>query len=172
MEFVTIGLGRAGAPAERQVDRMLTRHPGPGVPRCLVASDPALHHGVAGIGHIARALMAENRTAGAQAVTAFGDERGAAGAGLLAARTARRVLHNNDRLIAIGLLAAAQTIDLSRRSGELGRASMATYDRVRCLVPPLGVDRSTAQDIELIATALSRAEFLHLLARQEGIVLR
>ncbi|MFF5160724.1 tyrosine 2,3-aminomutase [Streptomyces sp. NPDC000348] len=172
MEFVTIALSHVGALVERQIDRMLTRHPDPDVPRYLVTSDPALHHGFAGIGHTARALMAENRTAGTQAVTAFGDDRGTAGTGLLAARNARRVLQNNDRIIAIDLLAAAQAIDLSRRSDDLSRANMATYDMVRSLVPPLGVDRSMAQDIELIATALSRGEFLHLLARQEGIVLR
>jgi MIO-dependent L-tyrosine 2,3-aminomutase len=175
MEFVTIALSHVGALAERQIDRMLTRHPDPGVPRYLVAADPALHHGFAGVGHTARALTAENRAAGtaaAQAVTAFGDDRGAAGTGLLAVRNARRVLQNNDRIIAIDLLAAAQAADLSRRFDDLSRANMATYDMVRSLVPPLGVDRSMAQDVELIATALSRGEFLQLLVRQEGIVLR
>ncbi|MFI8308081.1 tyrosine 2,3-aminomutase [Streptomyces sp. NPDC085927] len=175
LELVTIALGHVGELAVRQIDRMLTRRPDSGVPRYLVAADPARHHGFAGVGHTARALAAENRmvgTAAAQAVTALGDDRGPAGTGLLAARTARRVLQNNDRILAIGLIAAAQTADLSRRSDELSPANMATYDMVRSLVPPLGVDRSMAQDVELIATALSRAEFLHLLLRQEGIVLR
>ncbi|MDA5145892.1 tyrosine 2,3-aminomutase [Streptomyces sp. AD681] len=175
LEFVTIALSHVGELVERQIDRMLTRHPDSGVPRYLVAADPTLHHGFAGVGHTARALTAENRTVGtaaAQAVTAFGNERSTAGTGLLAARNARRVLQNNDRIIATGLIAAAQTADLSRGFDDLSRANMATYDMVRALVPPLGVDRSMAQDVELIATALSRAEFLHLLRRQEGIVLR
>ncbi|WP_318219297.1 aromatic amino acid lyase [Streptomyces sp. SCL15-6] len=175
LEFVAIALSHVGELAERQIDRMLTRRPASRVPPYLVAADPTLHHGFAGVGHTARALTAENSavgTAAAQVVTAFGDDRPTAGTGLLAARNARRVLQNNDRIIAIGLIAAAQAADLARRFDDLSRANMATYDMVRSLVPPLGVDRSMAQDVELIATALSRAEFLHLLLRQEGIVLR
>ena len=173
LEFVTIALSHVGTLVEQQIDRMLTRQPDSGVPRYLVAGHPALHHGFAGAGHTARALTAENRAAGtaaAQAVAAFVDDRAAAGT--LAARSARHVLQNNDRIIAIGLLTAAQTVDLSRRFDDLSHPNMATYDMVRSLVPPLGVDRSMAQDVELIATALSRGEFLHALVRQEGIALR
>ncbi|GAA2269222.1 histidine ammonia-lyase [Streptomyces atrovirens] len=174
MDFTTIALTQLGVLAERQVDRLLDRHLGHGLPEFLVAADPGLHHGFAGAHHPATALVAENRTIGpasTQSVPSGGGHRDVVGMGLIAARNARRVLQNNNRVLAVEFLAAAQAVDVSRRYDDLGPASRATYDAVRSLVPALGVDRSMADDIELIAAALSRGEFLRSL-RQEGIALR
>ncbi|MER7900492.1 tyrosine 2,3-aminomutase [Streptomyces sp. NPDC096046] len=175
MDFVTIALTQLGVLAERQVNRVLDRHLSHGLPEGLVAAEPGVHRGFAGAGCPATALVAENRTIGpasVQSVPSGGDHQDVVSVGLIAARNARRVLQNNDRVLAVTFLATAQAVDVSRRYESLSPASRTTYDAVRSLVPALGVDRSMAGDIELVAAALSRGEFLGSVAREEGIALR
>ncbi|MFJ9810795.1 tyrosine 2,3-aminomutase [Streptomyces sp. NPDC101158] len=175
MDFVTIALTQLGVLAERQINRVLNRHLSYGLPEFLVAADPGLHSGFAGAQYPATALVAENRTIGpasTQSVPSNGDNQDVVSMGLIAARNARRVLENNNRILAVEFLAAAQAVDISRRYEGLSPAAQVTYDAVRSLVPTLGVDRYMADDIELIAAALSRGEFLAALDRRTDIVLR
>lgn len=175
LDFVTISLVQLGVLAERQVHRLLDPDRPGGLPPFLVAGDPALHHGFAGVRFPVAALVAENRTIGpasVQSVPAAGDPEDVAGLGLLAVRGARRVLENNNRILAVEFLAAAQAVDLGRRFDALGPAAQAAYDAVRSLVPALGVDRVMSEDIELITTALSRGELLRAVGRYGGAALR
>jgi len=80
--------------------------------------------------------------------------------GLIAARNARRVLTNNDQILAVELLAAAQAVDLADRSAGLSRAARAVYDTVRRVVPVLDQDRYMADDIELVADMLTHGELV------------
>ncbi|MGY4965180.1 tyrosine 2,3-aminomutase [Streptomyces sp. 1222.5] len=175
LDFVTIALTQLGVLAERQLNRLLNRHLSYGLPEFLVASDPGLNCGFAGAQYPATALVAENRTIGpasTQSVPSNGDNQDVVSMGLIAGRNARRVLGNNNRILAVEFLAAAQAVDVSRRYDDLSPASQATYDAVRALVPTLGVDRYMADDIELVAAALSRGEFLTALGKYTGIELR
>jgi histidine ammonia-lyase len=175
LDFVTIALTQLGVLAERQLNRLLNRHLSYGLPEFLVAANPGLNCGFAGAQYPATALVAENRTIGpasTQSVPSNGDNQDVVSMGLIAGRNARRVLGNNNRILAVEFLAAAQAVDVSRRYDELSPASQATYDAVRSLVPTLGVDRYMADDIELVAAALSRGEFLTALGKYTGIELR
>ncbi|MCY0942942.1 tyrosine 2,3-aminomutase [Streptomyces antarcticus] len=175
MDFVTIALTQLGVLAERQINRVLNRHLSYGLPEFLVAADPGLHSGFAGAQYPATALVAENRTiapASTQSVPSNGDNQDIVSMGLIAARNARRVLDNNNKILAVEFLAAAQAVDISGRYDGLSPAAQATYNAVRALVPTLGVDRYMADDIELIAAALSRGEFLEALNRHTELELR
>ncbi|GHD81959.1 MULTISPECIES: tyrosine 2,3-aminomutase [Streptomyces] len=175
MDFVTIALTQLGVLAERQLNRLLNRHLSYGLPEFLVASNPGLNCGFAGAQYPATALVAENRTIGpasTQSVPSNGDNQDVVSMGLIAARNARRVLANNNRILAVEFLAAAQAVDVSDRYEGLSPASRATYDAVRALVPALDVDRYMADDIELVAAALSRGEFLAALGRHTDVELR
>ncbi|ROQ23178.1 histidine ammonia-lyase [Streptomyces sp. PanSC19] len=175
LDFVTIALTQLGVLAERQLDRLLSGHPDYGLPEFLVAASPGLNCGFAGAQYPASALVAENRTIGpasTQSVPSNGGHQDVVSMSLLAARNARRVLGNNNRILAVEYLAVAQAVDVSRRFDELSPASQATYDMVRSLVPTLGVDRYMADDIELVAAALSRGEFLTALAKYTDVELR
>ncbi|MER7048066.1 aromatic amino acid lyase [Streptomyces jumonjinensis] len=175
MDFATIALVQLGTLAERQLDGVLTSGAAGGLSRFLLAADPVLHHGFAAARYPALALAAENRTIGpasTQSVATGDDRLGIASMGMVAVRNARRVLENNNRILAVLFLAAAQAVDLSRRFDELGPAAQAAYDAVRSLVPPLGVDRAMAGDIELMTTALSRGEVLRAVSRYAAVALR
>lgn len=175
MDFVTIALTQLGVLAERQINRVLNRHLSYGLPEFLVAGDPGLHSGFAGAQYPATALVAENRTIGpasTQSVPSNGDNQDVVSMGLIATRNARRVLDNNNKILAVEFLAAAQAVDISDRYEGLSPAAKAAYDTVRSLVPTLGRDRYMADDIELIAAALSRGEFLEAVTRNTGVELR
>jgi len=174
MDFVTIALTQLGVLSERRTNRLLNRHLSYGLPEFLVAGDPGLNSGFAGAQYPATALVAENRTIGpasTQSVPSNGDNQDVVSMGLISARNARRVLRNNERILALEFLAAAQAVDLSGRCAGLSPAARATYDRVRSIVPTLDHDRYMSDDIESVAAALSRGEFLDA-ATTTGVELR
>ncbi|MFC7381117.1 tyrosine 2,3-aminomutase [Sphaerisporangium rhizosphaerae] len=163
MDYVTIALTQLGVFSERRTNRMLNRYLSDGLPEFLVKGDPGLNSGFAGAQYPATALVAENRTIGpasTQSVPSNGDNQDVVSMGLIAARNARRVLSNNNRILAVEFLAAAQAVDVSGRYEQLSPAGKATYGLVRSLVPTLDADRFMSDDIELIAAAISRGEFL------------
>lgn len=163
MDFVTIALTQLGVLSERQTNRALNRHLSYGLPEFLVEGDPGLNSGFAGAQYPATALVAENRTIGpasVQSIPSNGDNQDIVSMGLISARNARRVLRNNDSILAVEYLAAAQAVDISRRYDGLSPAGKATYDTIRSLVPTLGHDRYMADDIEAISAALARGEFV------------
>jgi MIO-dependent L-tyrosine 2,3-aminomutase len=174
MDFVTIALTQLGVLSERQTNRLLNRHLSYGLPEFLVMGDPGLNSGFAGAQYPATALVAENRTIGpasTQSVPSNGDNQDIVSMGLIASRNARRVLQNNDRILAVEYLAAAQAVDIAGRYDGLGPAAKATYDAVRTIAPTLSHDRYMADDIEAVAEALSRGDFLAAVA-QTGTELR
>jgi histidine ammonia-lyase len=174
MDYLTIALTQLGVFSERRTNRLLNRYLS-GLPEFLVASgEPGLNSGFAGAQYPATALVAENRTIGpasTQSVPSNGDNQDVVSMGLISARNARRVLSNNNYILAVEFLAAAQAVDVSGRYDGLSPAGKATYELVRELVPTLERDRYMADDIEAVADALSRGQFLES-ARRANIELR
>jgi MIO-dependent L-tyrosine 2,3-aminomutase len=167
LDFVTIALTQLGVFSERRTNRLLNRYLSDGLPEFLVAGDPGLNCGFAGAQYPATALVAENRTIGpasTQSVPSNGDNQDVVSMGLISGRNARRVLWNNDKILAVEYLAAAQAVDVSGRYEQLSPAGKATYGAVRALVPTLGVDRYMGDDIEMVAAALSQGQFLDAVA--------
>lgn len=163
MDFVTIALTQLGVLSERRTNRMLNRHLSYGLPEFLVIGDPGLNSGFAGAQYPATALVAENRTIGpasTQSIPSNGDNQDIVSMGLISARNARRVLRNNETILAVEFLAAAQAVDIAGRTGGLSPAGRASYDLVRSLTPTLDRDRFMADEIERVAAAISRADFL------------
>lgn len=174
MDFTTIALTQLGVLSERQTNRLLNRHLNYGLPEFLVAGEPGLNSGFAGAQYPATALVAENRTiapASTQSVPSNGDNQDIVSMGLIAARNARRVLSNNTKILAVEFLAAAQAVDLNDCYGKLGTAGRAAYDAVRALAPTLDRDRYMSDELELVADAVERGEFLRAVTAA-GITLR
>ncbi|MGW4065074.1 tyrosine 2,3-aminomutase [Amycolatopsis sp. NPDC004747] len=173
MDFVGIALTQLGVLSERRTNRLLNRHLSYGLPEFLVAGEPGLNSGFAGAQYPATALVAENRTIGVastQSVPSNADNQDVVSMGLIAARNARRILQNNDRILAVEFLAAAQAVDLSGRYDGLSPAGKLTHDTIRALVPTLDRDRFMSDDIEKVAAALARNELADTLAA--GVDLR
>ncbi len=167
MDFMTIALTQLGVLSERRSNRLLNRHLSYGLPEFLVKGEPGLHSGFAGAQYPATALIAENRTispASIQSVPSNGDNQDVVSMGLIATRNARRVLRNNNLILALEFLAAAQAVDVSGRRDRLSPAARVTYDTIRSLVPTLDDDRFMADDLELVAAELERGTVLDALS--------
>ncbi|MEV0001775.1 tyrosine 2,3-aminomutase [Micromonospora sp. NPDC050980] len=174
MDFVTIALTQLGVLSERRSNRLFNRHLSYGLPEFLVMGEPGLNSGFAGAQYPATALIAEHRTIGpasTQSVPSNGDNQDVVSMGLIAARNARRVLDNNNIILALEFLAAAQATDVSGRRDRLSPAARVTYDTIRSLVPTLDTDRFMADEIELVAAELRRGTLLKALA-DAGVALR
>ncbi len=168
MDYCTIALTQLGVFSERRTHRLLNRHLNDGLPEFLIAGSPGLHSGLAGAQYPASALVAENRTIGPasiQSVPANADNQDVVSMGLIGARNARRVLANNNWILAVELLAAAQAVDVSGRYERLGPLGRVTHDQVRATVPTLDRDRYLSDDIGALAVALSRGDFLDAVVR-------
>ncbi len=166
MDFMTIALTQLGVLSERRSNRLLNRHLSYGLPEFLIKGDPGLHSGFAGAQYPATALVAENRTIGPasiHSVPSNGDNQDVVSMGLIAARNARRVLRNNNVILALEFLAAAQAVDVSGRLDRLSPAGRVTYDTIRSLVPTLEDDRYMADDLELVAGELERGTLIDAL---------
>jgi tyrosine 2,3-aminomutase len=166
MDFMTIALTQLGVLSERRSNRLLSKHLNYGLPEFLIKGEPGLHSGFAGAQYPATALVAENRTIGPasiHSVPSNGDNQDVVSMGFIAARNARRVLRNNNIILALELLAAAQAVDISGRLDGLSPGSRVTYDTIRSLVPTLEDDRYMADDLQLVADELERGTLIDAL---------
>ncbi|WP_370937624.1 tyrosine 2,3-aminomutase [Amycolatopsis sp. cg13] len=174
MDFCTIALTQLGVFSERRTHRLLNRHLNDGMPEFLIAQSPGLHSGLAGAQYPASALVAENRTiapASTQSVPANADNQDVVSMGLISARNARRVLANNNWILAVELLAAAQAVDVSGRYSHLSPLGRVTYHHVRAIAPALREDRYLSDEIEALAAAIARGHFLDAIVHH-GAALR
>ncbi|EHP41521.1 Histidine ammonia-lyase [Cupriavidus basilensis OR16] len=171
MDFLAIAATQLGVVSERRLNRLLSPHLNNGLPAFLAAANEGLSCGFAGAQYPATALIAENRTicspASIQSVPSNGDNQDVVSMGLIGARNARRIIDNNQYILAVELLAACQAAELAGAVDSLSSAGRAVFAFVRERVPFLAMDRYMTDDIEAIAAQL-RAGALVAVARAAG----
>lgn len=173
LDFAAIALTELGVLSERRTNRLLNRFLNNGLPEFLVQGKPGLENGLMGTQFTATALVAENRTIGpasTQSVPSNGDNQDVVSMGLISGRNARRILANNQYILAVEYLAAAQAIDILHCQSGLSKAGQATYQKVRELVKAVDKDRFMSDDLEVLAIALAKGEFARVVA-EAGITL-
>ncbi len=158
MDFLAIAATQLGVMAERRLNRLLSPHLNNRLPAFLAAANEGLSCGFAGAQYPATALIAENRTicspASIQSVPSNGDNQDVVSMGLIGARNARRIIDNNQYILAIELLAACQAAELAGAVEQLSPAGRAVVAFVRERVPFLAMDRYMTDDIEGVAALL------------------
>ncbi|WP_019449725.1 tyrosine 2,3-aminomutase [Cupriavidus sp. BIS7] len=174
MDFLAIAATQLGVLSERRLNRLLSPHLNNNLPAFLAAANEGLSCGFAGAQYPATALIAENRTicspASIQSVPSNGDNQDVVSMGLIAARNARRILDNNQYILALELLAACQAAELAGAVEQLAPAGRAVFAFVRERVPFLSMDRYMTDDIELIAALLRQGALVDVV-RRAGIEL-
>lgn len=169
MDLTAIALTQLGILSERRTNRLLNRFLSNGLPEFLVKNEPGLNCGFAGAQYPATALVAENRTicspASIQSVPSNGDNQDVVSMGLIAGRNARRILNNNQYILAVEYLAAAQAVDILDCYQHLSPAGKISYNRLRQAVPALEHDRFMSDDIANVAGLLANGELLSEIER-------
>jgi histidine ammonia-lyase len=151
LDTLAIMLAEIGAIAERRIDRLVNPHVS-GLPPFLT-TESGVGSGFMIAQYTAAALVAENRRLAQPASTGGGITSALQEDHLThstpAALKALALIANVETILAIELLAAAQSYDL--QDGALRRApgTDAIYRTLRSLVPAYGDDRPLADDIDI-----------------------
>ncbi|MEN3331851.1 MAG: histidine ammonia-lyase [Blastocatellia bacterium] len=135
MDFLALALAELGNISERRIARLLDKDYNFGLPAYLI-DDSGLNTGMMIAQYTAAALASENKTlihpASGDSIPTSSNQEDHNSMGSIAARQAREVLENVQRIVAIELLCAAQAIGFRKREGqEPGVGTAAGYQLIR-----------------------------------------
>lgn len=153
LDFTAIALSELASISERRTDRMLDPVRSRGLPPFLTE-----HHGVSSgymiTQYLQAALVSENQVlshpASVHSIPTSGSQEDHVSMGWGAGRKLAEVVKNTRRVIAVEILCAVEGVE-HRSPLRPAEGTQAVVDLVRDHVPPLGQDRSLAEDIETVA---------------------
>jgi histidine ammonia-lyase len=173
LDFAKLAIAELGSIAERRVALLVDARLNGGLPAFL-ADSPGTNSGMMILQYTAAALASENKVlahpASADTIPTSANQEDHVSMGSIAARHARTVLENVQRVVAIELLAGAQALDFRLAlvpGSEPGAGVREAHDRVRSVVAHLDVDREPGPDLAA-AFALVRDGTLADLADPAG----
>lgn len=154
LDFLSIAVAEIGDISERRTFRLLDPALNVGLPSMLVPTS-GLDSGLMIPQYTAAALVSDNKTLAhpdsVDSIPSSANQEDHVSMGANAARHAREIIWNTQRIIAIEMITAAQGIDL-RPDGpaRLGEGTRDGYAMVREVVKFLDHDRETSGDIERV----------------------
>jgi histidine ammonia-lyase len=145
MDFLALALSEIGNISERRVARLMNRNESYGLPPYLI-ENAGLNSGMMIVQYTAAALVSENKVlihpASGDSIPTSANQEDHNSMGNIAARQAREVLENVQRVLAIELLCAAQAIGIRISKGQKpGTGVQAAHDLIRQHVPQRESDR-------------------------------
>jgi histidine ammonia-lyase len=169
LDMAKLAIAELGSISERRSALLVDARLNGGLPPFLVA-DAGTNSGLMILQYTAAALVSEDKVlvhpASADSIPTSANQEDHVSMGSIAARHARTVLENVERVLAIELLCAAQALDfrLELTPGAApGAGVAAAHAKLRGVVTHLTVDREQGPDIAT-ATALVRSGELAALA--------
>ena len=195
LDFLGIAVAELGNIAERRVFRLLTGALNQNLEPMLVRSreqEVGMHNGFMIAQYTAAALVSDNKVLAhpdsVDSIPTCEDQEDHVSMALNAARHAREIVWNTQRIVAIEMLCAAQALDFRLAGQEyalvcedgavrrgwrevagdhppaLGLGTGAAYERIRALVGHRERDRVLYPDIAAVAAAVSSGEIAHAVA--------
>jgi histidine ammonia-lyase len=170
MDFLGIATAEMGSIAERRVFRLLDGTLNGDLPPMLIA-ESGLQSGLMMAQYTAAALVSDNKTLAhpdsVDSIPTGANQEDHVSMSANAARHAREIVWNTERIIAIEMLCAAQALDLRAMgsSRQPGRGTKAAYQAFRRSgIKPLTRDRMLAPDIELAADLIHTGKIVEAAA--------
>ncbi len=155
LDFLKIALSTVANISERRIENLVNPDIS-GLPPFL-AQDPGVESGLMIPQVVAAALASENKVlahpASVDTIPTSANREDHVSMGVTAARHARQVLENSERVVAIELLCGAQGLDCGEPLRP-GRGVAAAYRCIRDVVPPLRKDRFLAPDLRKVEELL------------------
>jgi histidine ammonia-lyase len=153
LDQLKLAITEVGVMSERRIARLLDAALNRGLPPFLIRDGAGLRSGFMGVQYCASSMAADNAVLAAPAsvhsVPTNANNQDVVSMGMVAARQARHVLDNVQRIVAIELLCAAQALDL-RGAIHAGAGTRAAHTLVRAHAAPLLEDRPLADDVEAL----------------------
>ncbi len=166
LDFAKLALAELGAIAERRIALLLDHRLNGGLPPFLAPAS-GLNSGMMLLQYTAAALASEDKVlahpASADSIPTSANQEDHVSMGATAARHARAVLENVERIVALELLVGAQALDLRRDAVAAalgvdpaaapapGAGVAAAHARIREHVARLDADREMGPDIAAVA---------------------
>ncbi|HDS59779.1 MAG TPA: histidine ammonia-lyase, partial [Thermoplasmatales archaeon] len=168
LDLLGLAVANLGCFAERRIARLVDEHLS-GLPPFLT-SNPGLQSGLMIPQYVAASLVSENKTlvhpASADSIPTSANQEDYQSMGATAARHARCIVDNTQRVVAIEFLTAAQALEF--HDLQPSPASRAARTVIRKQVPPVTEDRSLAPDIEAIGTLIKKGTILQAVEQEVG----
>jgi len=147
MEMVGTGLSMVAVLSERRMNRLTNPALSVGLPPFL-AEKPGLHSGMMLSQYTADALIAETRIlshpAANQSIPAAADQEDFVSMGLTTSQKTKQILDNCYGVLAIEMMAAAQALDMRKKS--MGVGTSIAHKMIRENIDYLGEDRPLYND--------------------------
>lgn len=172
-DFLGISVASIGNIAERRIARLMDPKLSRGLPPFLISktSKEGLNSGFMMVQVVAASLASENKVlthpASVDSIPTSANFEDFVSMSASAARKAREIVRNVERIVAIEFLCASQAIDLRGRN-ELGRGTQAAYKKIRGRIQPLISDRELTEDIETVASMIRSGDILDAVEESVG----
>jgi histidine ammonia-lyase len=149
MDFLAIALSEIANISERRIERLVNPKLS-GLPPFLI-EESGLNSGFMLVQYSAASLVSENKVlahpASVDSIPSSANQEDHVSMGTIAARKAKNILNNVQKVLAMEMLCACQAIDLRGNKG-LGKGSKIVYDIVRDKVPKITEDRAMYEMID------------------------
>ncbi|NQU79624.1 histidine ammonia-lyase [Candidatus Woesearchaeota archaeon] len=163
MDYLSIALTELGLLSERRLARLLDEKLNYELTPFLILGDPGFQNGFMGAQYLPSSLVAENRVlcnpVSVFSVTTNANNQEVVSMGTVAARKARDVLDNSQKIVAVELMCVAQALDVAGVDGA-GKASKAAYDAIRSRVHRLDGDRVIYTDVQKMIEMMRNEEIV------------
>jgi histidine ammonia-lyase len=150
-DLLAAALADLSSIAERRVENLVNPDLS-GLPSFLTPR-PGLNSGMMLVQVLAAALVSENKTlsfpASVDSIPTSANREDHVSMSTAAARKARQIVTNAERVLACELLCAAQGIEFHRPL-RAGVGAEAAYRHIRATIPPLEADRTLHRDLEAV----------------------
>jgi histidine ammonia-lyase len=168
MDYLALALTELGNISERRLTRLTDESSNQETLPAFLIKYGGLNSGFMLTQYTAAALASENKVlshpASVDTIPTSANTEDHVSMGAAAARQARQVAANVERILALELLAAAQGIDFRRQAlgpeARLGQGTAPAYDLVRRLVPFLEQDAVMYPYIEAVRRLIASGELM------------
>lgn len=141
-DFLKIAIAELASISERRIERLVNPTLNEGLPPFLAAY-PGLNSGFMIVQYVAASLVSENKILAHPAVVdsipSSANQEDHVSMGSISALTARQILKNTQKVLAMELMTACQAVDFRNPDG-LGAGSKTAYQTVRKYLPYLKED--------------------------------
>jgi len=160
-DLLAAALADLSSIAERRVENLVNPDLS-GLPSFL-SPKPGLNSGMMLVQVLAAALVSENKSlsfpASVDSIPTSANREDHVSMSTAAARKARQVVTNAERVLACELLCAAQGIEFHRPL-RAGTGAEAAYRHIRAAIPPLDADRTLHRDLEAVENMIRSGSLL------------
>lgn len=170
MDFLAIALAEYANISERRTERLVNPQLSAGLPAFLTA-DGGVNSGFMIVQYSAASMVSESKVychpASVDSIPSSANQEDHVSMGTTAARKARLVLDNSQKVVGIELFCASQGIYF-RGEDKLGTATKAVYDHIRKSVKPVKEDRVMYTELAKFDAMVKNGEIVNAVENAIG----